>query len=191
MHRTGSVPPAQPRRETAPGVILHGIALAVACVVSYEAITVLLDHVALASAEDDALGGMWAVVATVFVYRRTFASSMAEALSRMSATLVSFVLCLAYLVVLPFSVWGLAALIGIGSIAVSLAGRPEDTVTTGITTAVVMVVAGTGPAAGAWQQPVLRLVDTAAGVAVGIGFAQVVRLVRTRFPQPDQVGSGA
>jgi len=85
----------------------------------------------------------------------------------MAATLLSFVLCLVYLLILPFHAWGMAALIGIGTIALSLLGRSEDIITAGITTAVVMVVAGISPQH-AWKQPLLRLVDTLVGVGVGI-----------------------
>jgi WD40 repeat protein len=35
------------------------------------------------------------------------------------------VLCLAYLLILPFSAWGMAALIGIGAIILTLLGRSE------------------------------------------------------------------
>jgi uncharacterized membrane protein YccC len=46
-------------------------------------------------------------------------------------------------------------------------GRRDDIVTTGITTAVVMVVAAMSPQ-DAWQQPLLRLIDTVVGIAVGV-----------------------
>jgi uncharacterized membrane protein len=46
-------------------------------------------------------------------------------------------------------------------------GRQGDIITTGITTAVVMVVAAMSPQ-DAWQQPLLRLVDTVVGIAVGV-----------------------
>ncbi len=46
-------------------------------------------------------------------------------------------------------------------------GRPDDTITTGITIAFVMVVAALSPH-DAWRQPILRLVNTAVGVAVGV-----------------------
>jgi hypothetical protein len=44
--------------------------------------------------------------------------------------------------------------------------------TTSITTAVVMVVAAIGPQ-DAWREPILRLVDTAFGAAIGVGAAWV------------------
>jgi hypothetical protein len=88
----------------------------------------------------------------------------------MAASSVSFALCLAYLLMFPFHVWGMATLIGIGTILVTIMGRPDDAMTTGITIAEVMVVAAVSPH-DSWLQPVLRLVDTAVGVAVGIAAA--------------------
>jgi hypothetical protein len=148
-------------------VVLRGILLTVSCAVSFWLITHILPRLYSASRGDELLGGMWAVAATIFVYRYSHAENVRAALSRMSATLVSFLLCFVYLLLLPFHLWGMAALIGIGSIAVTMIGRPDDTITTGITTAVVMVVAAIDPH-GAWRQPILRLIDTVVGVAVGV-----------------------
>jgi hypothetical protein len=61
----------------------------------------------------------------------------------------------------------MAALILIGIVAVALLGRRGDIVTAGIKTAVVMVVAAMTPK-GARQQPLLRLVDTAVAIIVGV-----------------------
>ena len=77
---------------------------------------------------------------------------------------------MAYLVFLPFHTWALAVLIGLSALAATLIGRPEDAITAAITTTVVMVVAELSPH-DAWQQPILRLADTAVGVAVGIAAA--------------------
>jgi len=64
----------------------------------------------------------------------------------------------------------MAVLIGIGALAVTLIGRPGDAVTTGITTAVVTVVALLSPH-DAWAQPILRFFDTLIGIAVGLAAA--------------------
>ena len=151
-------------------VVIRGAILAISCVVSYWLITHILANTYSISRDDDLLGGMWAAVATIFVYRYSHAESVRAALSRMAATSISFVLCLVYLLIFPFHVWGMAALIGIGTIVVTTMGRPDDTITTGITIAVVMVVAALSPH-GAWRQPILRLADTALGVAVGVAAA--------------------
>jgi uncharacterized membrane protein YgaE (UPF0421/DUF939 family) len=173
-------------------VVMRGAILAISCALSYWLITHILANTYSVSRDDDLLGGMWAVVATIFVYRDSSLESARSALSRMAATTVSFALCLVYLLILPFHVWGMAALIGIGAVLVTIMGRPDTTITTGITITVVMVVAALSPG-DAWRQPVLRLVDTAVGVAVGVATAWLdphaitwTRLIgRDKFPNKD------
>jgi uncharacterized membrane protein YccC len=175
-------------------VVARGAMLAISCVISYWLITHMLASTYSISRDDDLLGGMWAVAATIFVYRYSHAESVHAALSRMAATSVSFGLCLLYLLIFPFHVWGMAALIGIGAIIVAIMGRPDDTITTGITIAVVMVVAELSPH-NAWRQPVLRLVDTAVGVAVGVAAAwlganatRVTKLIGRDKPPKAEAG---
>jgi uncharacterized membrane protein YccC len=144
----------------------HGVLLSLLCAISYWLITRMLAHVYSISRDDDLLGGMWAVAATVFVYRYSYDGSIGAALSRMGATSLSFVLCFIYLLFFPFRLSGMVTLIGVGAVVMSLIDQPDEIVTTGITTAVVMVVAGISPNQ-AWKQPILRLVDTIVGVAVG------------------------
>ena len=142
------------------------IGLALASLVSYELTTRILSS-AMSSRDDQMLGGMWSVVATLFVCHESYKQSISAALSRTVATLLSFVLCLGYLLLFPFSSWGMAILIGIGAVVLILIDRPEDVITNTITTTVVMVVAGISPQH-AWTQPILRLGDTLIGLAVGI-----------------------
>ncbi len=145
--------------------VVECVVLAVACLITYWLVSSALSRVYSLSRDDDLLGGMWAVLATIFVLRDSFGKSVAAAVSRMAATFVSFVLCLICLAFLPFHAWALAVLVGASALAVMLLGRPGDAVTAG-TTAVIMVVAAVSPQH-AWQQPILRLVDTVVGVAVG------------------------
>ena len=159
--------PALPPRAEVRAAAADSILLAVACLISYWLTTRVLSLVYSVSKDDDVLGGMWAVIATAFLFRDSNTKSMAAAVSRMAATLVSFVLCLAYLAFLPFHPWGLAILIGMSVLITALIGRPQDEITAGITTAVVMVVAKLSPH-DAWRQPILRLADTVIGVAVGL-----------------------
>jgi uncharacterized membrane protein YccC len=167
--------------------LLHGGATALACLVSYLFITRALSAVHSVSTADDKLGGMWAVIATVFVYRLGYRDSLSAAASRSLATVLSFVLCLLYLLLFPFSPLGLAVLIGIGTAILMLGGHEGDVVTTGITTAVVLVVAALART-DAWEQPIFRAVDTAAGIAVGLAAAWLARSVDLRAAD-DKHGS--
>ena len=65
--------------------VFRAMVLAIACMISFW------------------LKGMWAVVATIFVFRYGCTESLGAALSRMSATEVSFALCFVYLLILPFT----------------------------------------------------------------------------------------
>jgi len=145
--------------------IVYSIDMAIACWLSYMAATGIL--LWFVNRSDDLLGGMWAVVATIFVFRYTRVSSLSAGLDRLVATVVSFALCFAYLLLLRPTPTAIAALIGVGTFVMVLLDRRSDIVLTGITTTVVLVVATISPE-NAWQQPLLRLVDTAVGITVGI-----------------------
>jgi uncharacterized membrane protein YccC len=149
----------------------YALELTLACLTAFWIITGILRPID-ENASDNLLGGMWAVVATVFVFRDTRDQSLSASISRVIATCVSFALCLAYLLFLPFNPAGMAVLIGIGTLSTMLLGRRKEIVTTGITTAVVMVVAALSPA-DAWRQPLLRLLDTVVGITVGLMFAWI------------------
>jgi uncharacterized membrane protein YccC len=158
------------RQKLSPADMIYALEMTIACAISYWVTTSGL--IAFVDRSSDFLGGMWAVVATVFVFRDTRSNSLSAGFARLMATCVSFALCLLYLLLFPFQVLGMAVLIGVGTVVMMLLGRREDIVTTGITTAVVMVVAAMSPQA-AWQQPLLRLVDTVVGIAVGIGSMRI------------------
>ena len=186
--------PARPNREA----VVHAVALAAACTFTFWLATQLLSQVSSVTRSDDLLGGMWAVASTVFIYRDTQAQDVQAAVSRIIATLVSFGLCLAYLLLLPFHPLGLGVLIGAGAVILIALGRPGDVVTAGITTTVVMVVADMSPEH-AWEQPILRLIDTFIGAVVALAAGWLGALVVRRtsglraasFPGPDLCGAAA
>jgi uncharacterized membrane protein YccC len=174
-----------PPRAEVRAAVADSILLAVAGLISYWLTTGVLSLVYSVSQGDDARSGLWAVIATVFLFRDSHDKSLAAAVSRMAATLASFALCLAYLAFLPFRPWGLAILVGLSVLITALIGRPEDEITAGITTAVVMVAASLSPH-DAWRQPVLRLADTAIGVADGLVAAWLgLRAVRPLIRPPS------
>ena len=177
------MPTLPTRRRDARAAAGHAVALGLASLVAYLVVTRGLGALRGAvDAADTRLGGMWAVLSTVFVFRETSAQRAGLATSRLVATLVSVVLCELYLLAFGFTPVGLAAVIAVGVVVVHALGRPDDAVTASITTAVVLVVAGLGPRAGSWEQPLLRLADTAVGVAVGLAAAGCLRVVSARRP---------
>jgi uncharacterized membrane protein YgaE (UPF0421/DUF939 family) len=170
----------QHRNSQIAAVFFNGGMTFALCGLSYWLITHLLARVFSVSRADDLLGGMWAVVATVFVFRNSCEQSVRAALSRTAATSLSFVLCLIYLLLFPFHFLGMAALVGVGAVVMSLLARPDDIITTGITTTVVMVVAAMSPNQ-AWHQPILRTIDTIVGVVVGLAGAWISLMAVNRL----------
>ena len=75
--------------------ILHSLDIAIACAISYTITTELL--VRLVDEPTKLLGALFAVIATVFVFRESRASSLSAGLERPIATCVSFAVCLPYL----------------------------------------------------------------------------------------------
>ena len=128
------------RGRITPWDIAFAAGLTVACLLSCAAITLLIGQ--RVSRANDFLGGMWAVVATVFVFRRAGTGGLAAGVARFVATCVSILLCFLYLLVFPFTAIGMACLVGLGVLILALVNQRDDIVTTGITTAVVMFVAG-------------------------------------------------
>lgn len=168
------------RAEVRDGAVQAAV-LAVASLATFWLVTEALPLVYTVSRADDLLGGLWAVIAALFVCRASYQESMAAAASRTAATLVSFLICLVYLVFFASNVWAMAVLIGLSALAVILIGRPGDAVVAGVTTAVVMIVAMLEPH-NPWQQPIRRFADTVVGVAIGMAAAWLgARVIRPRL----------
>jgi len=154
--------------------LFYSLDMAIACVISYSVVTFILSP--LLAPRDSLLGGMWAAIATVFVFRITRADSLSAGMQRLIATSLSCALCLVYLMIWPFHPTGLAALLALGTLIMICLGRRDDIVLTAITTTVVMVGTTTSPQH-VWHEPLLRFADTVAGVAVGILCKWVASLV--------------
>jgi len=145
--------------------VVYAVDMAVACLITYWVMVFLLPH--LVGWPSTSVGVLWAVISTVFVYKDTRAHSLSAGISRLITTFASFALCLIYLWLLPATIIGMAALIAIGALLMILIGRRDEMGLTAITIAVIMIIAASNPE-DAWRQPLLRLVDTIVGIAVGV-----------------------
>jgi uncharacterized membrane protein YccC len=159
--------------------VLTATVVALASLASYWLVAVLLSKLHSVSSADDIVGGLWAAISTIFVSKTSYEQSHAAGLSRVAATLVSFPLCLLYLLFLPFHLWGFALLIGLSVLIPMLLGRPGDSATAAITTAVLLALAPLSPHH-AWEQPILRFADTVVGAVIGVEAAWLMRRVPRR-----------
>jgi uncharacterized membrane protein YccC len=165
--------------------VVYAISLTIASLIAYVITYYVLEP--FVNQPNDFLGGMWATVAAVFVFRDSRDLSLRAAVARFFATCVSCVLTFVYLLLLPFSPVGMAVIIGIGTVVVMLLGRRDDVVTAGITTAVIMVVAGMGPASLGWTIPPLRLLDTVIGIVVAVGCWWIAKFLFVFHDQREKI----
>jgi hypothetical protein len=133
--------------------IAYAVDMSIACLITYWLTAFLIPYVGRPATP---VGILWAVISTVFVYKDTRSHSLSAGISRLVATLISFLLCLSYLSLFPITSFGMAGLIAIGTLITMSLGRRDDIGLTAITTAVVMIVAASEPQ-NAWLQPLLRL----------------------------------
>src|SRR5262249_12956572 len=84
--------------------VVYAANMAIACLLSDWVMTRGLSR--LVDRPSDLLGGMWAVLATIFVFRETRARSLSAGIARLAATCVSFALCLVYLLLFSFNPLG-------------------------------------------------------------------------------------
>jgi uncharacterized membrane protein YgaE (UPF0421/DUF939 family) len=145
--------------------VVYAFGMALACLVTYCIMTSIF--LKLLHEPSDFIDALWAIISTVFVFRDTRANSLSAGISRLIATGVSVLLCLCYLGLFPFALFGLTALLVLGALIMMSVGRRPDIGLTAATTAVIMVVAAIKPH-DAWHEPLLRLVDTLIGIAVGV-----------------------
>jgi uncharacterized membrane protein YccC len=143
----------------------YAVNLAIVALITYALISSITPLLVNRPAEP--IGILWAVISAVFVVKDTREHSLSAGISRLVSTCVSAALCLVYLLFLPANRLGMAILISIGTLLMMLAGRRDEINLVAIATAVILIVATENPLT-AWQQPLLRLADSAAGVAVGI-----------------------
>jgi uncharacterized membrane protein YccC len=157
---------------------VYSVDLAIACLVTYGIMVFLIPRIT--GRPGTSVGILWAVISVAFVYKDSRNQTVAAAISRLLATLVSFALCLAYLCLFPATALGLAGLIVAGTLIVRLLGRPDEISLAAISTAIVMIVAANDPQK-ALLQPWLRLLDTVVGVTVGIACKWIASLTFYRI----------
>jgi uncharacterized membrane protein YccC len=147
------------------GKFVYALNLAASSFASFELMTGLINR--LVAKDDDLVGGMWCAIATAFVLKEHAPDAIKAGAKRLLATFVSFLLCQTYLFVARPSAIGMAALILLGTLVLIWLNHEEEILLMAITTIVVMVVSILNPQ-DALRQPLLRMVDTAVGVAVGV-----------------------
>jgi uncharacterized membrane protein YccC len=151
------------------------VAVVAAC---YAAISLVLGPLSVTVA-DLGLGRMWSVVAGVFVFHLASTETRRQGVVRISATLVSVLVCLGYLALAPTTWWGLSVVVAVSAAVPLVYGRRSDAVTAAITSTVILQVAATTHDVRT-VIPLLRLLDTVVGTVVGLVVGALVAAVLHR-----------
>jgi uncharacterized membrane protein YccC len=145
--------------------VAYAVGTGIACLITYWVMISLLPGLTARPSTPVAI--IWAVISAAFIYKDTRSHSMSAGISRLLGALISVVLCSTFPTLFQPSPVGMAILIAIGTIATIWLDRSGEIGVTGMTTAAVLVVS-IGDPQKAWQQPVMRLLDTVAGIIVGV-----------------------
>jgi uncharacterized membrane protein YccC len=148
------------------GAVVPRVTLALAGLARYSRVRYASAHFDSLSPADDLVGGLWAVIATAFVFRTTEAESITAVKTRLAATGLSFALCFVFLLFLPSHPWGMALMIAVSTLLLIALGQSRDVGVSAITIGAVMVIAALGPH-DPWKQPLIGAVATAVGIAIG------------------------
>jgi len=146
--------------------VVQSVTLGLACFASYSLVRYASAPIHSLSHADDLVGGLWAVIATAFVFRTTESESITAAKTRIAATALSFALCFVYLLFLPSHPWSMAMLIGVSTLLLIALGQPGDVGVAAITIGAVMIIAMLGTH-DRWKQPLIGAINTAVGITIG------------------------
>src|SRR5258708_16483390 len=106
------------QQKLSPGDIIYALEMAIACAISYWIVTYSLAP--FVDRASDFLGGMWAAVATVFVFRDTRAGSVSAGFFRLLANCVSFSFFLLFLFFFSFFPLCFGAVLLVGTVCTVL-----------------------------------------------------------------------
>ncbi len=119
------------------------------------------------------VGGLWATISAIIVLEASQSETYISAKNRVIGTFIGAVLSGIYLLILPFSIIGFAATIGLGVIVCYICRVPSSIKLTGITIAVIMIVSTITQELHPIKNAGLRFVES----AIGAGTALVIKTI--------------
>ena len=115
------------------------------------------------------LGGLWSMISSLVVLQSSRQHTINSSLRRVLGTLIGAVVSGYYLTVLPFSVWGMVACVGVTVLIGEAAGAPDHARLAAITVVIVMGTAVANPAVSPVVGAVLRFTEACIGTAIATG----------------------
>lgn len=114
------------------------------------------------------VGGLWAVISAIIVLESSHTATFSSAKFRLIGSFMGAILSGIYLYFFPFSIIGLTATIGVGVILCYIIGISQSIKLTGVTIAVVVIVATLEHQLHPFMNAGLRFMECAIGTAAAV-----------------------
>jgi uncharacterized membrane protein YccC len=114
------------------------------------------------------MGGLWALISGVVVLQSTWRSTLSSAWLRVLGTLMGAIISAAYLSLLPFNPFGMAACIFATVLVCHAAGAPDPARLAALTVALIMVVSSIDSTVSPITNAALRFAESCLGTAVAV-----------------------
>jgi uncharacterized membrane protein YccC len=114
------------------------------------------------------MGGLWALISAVVVLQSTWRSTLSSAWLRVLGTLIGSIISAAYLSLLPFNPFGMAACIFATVLVCHAAGMPDPARLAAITVALIMVVSSVDSTVSPVTNAALRFSESCLGIAMAV-----------------------
>jgi uncharacterized membrane protein YccC len=139
------------------------------------------------------VGGLWSMVSSLVVLQSSRRHTIHSSWRRVFGTLIGALLSGLYLSVLPFSIWGMVACVGVTVLIGEAAGAPDHARLAAITVVIVMGTAVANPAVSPVVDAALRFAEACIGTAVAVGavflWPQAKAAEADAAPSPQRKGS--
>ena len=114
------------------------------------------------------LGGLWSMISSLVVLQSSRRHTIKSSWRRVLGTLIGALLSGLYLSVLPFSIWGMVACVGVTVLIGEMAGAPDHARLAAITVVIVMGTAVANPSVAPVVGAALRFTEACIGTAVAV-----------------------
>jgi len=136
-------------------------------------LALLLSYIIPESPDTRMIGAMWAMISAIVVTQDTHHATISTAWLRVLGSLVGAIFSALYLTIFPFSIAGMAVLIGIVVFTCVLLRMPGHLRLAALTAGIVMVVSFQNPSIPPFVNAATRFLEVIVGSAVAIAVAWV------------------
>ena len=131
------------------------------------------------------IGGLWCAISGILMIQTLMQESFKMGWSRLWGSLVGGIISAIVATFTGYHIWSLCVCIFLTVVAVKLCRIQSTLRIAGITVVVVMIIGMATPNVPAWQNSLMRVVESAMGITVGISIVWLCLPIRRKFDLID------